>query len=154
MSERIDTILTQLDDLAKQEANISARVTGINAISDETKKKLDGILETIKGIKIIFFQKLKDVEQYIRQLNETNDELTRLKGKQLSIEDLNAQMNKLEVEKNQMVNEMNSQSGSLQKSEEEKKEKVEEPIVQAPVVYKKETAQEQLDWLTISDRDI
>ena len=89
MSERIDTILTQLDDLAKQEANISARVTGINAISDETKKKLDGILETIKGIKIIFFQKLKDVEQYIRQLNETNDELTRLKGKQLSIEDLN-----------------------------------------------------------------
>jgi hypothetical protein len=27
-------------------------------------------------------------------------------------------------------------------------------IVEAPVVYKKETAQEQLDWLTISDRDI
>ena len=38
--------------------------------------------------------------------------------------------------------------------EEEKNEKVEAPIVKEPVVYKKETAQEQTDWLTISDRDI
>ena len=34
-------------------------------------------------------------------------------------------------------------------------EKVEEPKpIEVPVVYKKETAQEQTDWLTISDRDI
>jgi len=40
-------------------------------------------------------------------------------------------------------------------SDEEEKEEIAKPVViEAPVVYKRETAQEQLDWLTISDRDI
>jgi hypothetical protein len=40
-------------------------------------------------------------------------------------------------------------------SDEEEKPEAPKPIVvEAPVVYKKETAQEQTDWLTISDRDI
>ena len=51
--------------------------------------------------------------------------------------------------------EKEEESSASDEEEKEEKEEIAKPIVvEAPVVYKKETAQEQLDWLTISDRDI